>query len=132
MLSPALVRAKQPNPVRNGQPPKGWPFRAMETIDMTELSAQIETLDALVRRHAAGHDLPRHVPHVRLADALARGDDPLHLLPYFSDLGVRIGTLEDLLAACADPGEEEIEAFRIEEGVAVLLVTDGQWMVFTR
>ena len=45
---------------------------------------------------------------------------------------LRIGTLEELLAACADPGEEEIEAFRVEEGVAVFLAVDGLWAVYTR
>jgi len=99
---------------------------------MTQLPSRLETLDELVRRHATGNDLPRPLPRVRFADALARGDDPLHLLPYLNELGVRIGTLEDLLAACTDSGEEEIEAFRVEEGVAVFLVTDGQWTVFTR
>ena len=99
---------------------------------MTEFHPQLETLEALVRRHAAGRNLPRHVPRLRLADALARGDDPLHLLPYLSDLGVRVGTLEDLLAACTDPGEEEIEAFRVEEGILVYLAVDGQWALFTR
>jgi len=89
-------------------------------------------LDTLVRRHAGGNDLPRHLPHVRIADALVRGDDPLHLLPYFTDIGVQIANLEDLLAACTDPGEEEIEAFRVEEGVAVYLIVDGQWALFTR
>jgi hypothetical protein len=72
------------------------------------------------------------VPQLRLADALAHGDDPLHVLPYFADTGVRIANLEDLLAACTDSGEEEIEAFRVEEGVAVFLVVDGQWTLFTR
>jgi hypothetical protein len=99
---------------------------------MNQLPSQLETIEALVSRHAAGRDLPRHVPRLRLADALARGDDPLHLLPYLSDLGVRIGTLEDLLAACTDPGEEEIEAFRVEEGILVYLVVAGQWALFTR
>jgi hypothetical protein len=99
---------------------------------MTELSPQLETLDALVRRHAGGNDLPRCVPKVRLADALERGDDHLHIVSYFRDVGVQVRTLEDLLAACTDPGEEEIEAFRVEEGVAVFLVVDGQWAVFTR
>ena len=99
---------------------------------MTQIPTQLRTFDELVRQHAEGHDLPRHVPHVRLADALARGDDPLHLLPYFAELDRRIENLEDLLSACADPGEEEIEAFRVEQGIAVYLVTDGQWAVFTK
>jgi hypothetical protein len=99
---------------------------------MTQIPAQLRTLDELVRQHAEGHDLPRHIPHLRLANALARGSDPLNLLAYFHDLGVRIVNLEDLLAACTDPGEEEIEAFRVEEGIAVYLVVDGQWAVFTK
>ncbi len=99
---------------------------------MNQLSPQLETLEALVRRHAAGRDLPRHVPRLHLADALARGDDPLHLIQYFSDLDVKIANLEDLLAACNDPGEEEIQAFRVEEGILVYLAVDGQWALFTR
>jgi hypothetical protein len=97
---------------------------------MTE--ARDEMLTELLQRQAAGRDLPRCVSQIRLADALARGDDPLHLLPYFADLGVQIADLEDLLAACLDPGEEELEAFRVEEGVAVFLAVDGLWAVFTR
>ncbi len=99
---------------------------------MTQIPAQLRTLEELIRQHAEGHDLPRHVPHLRLADALARGDDPLHLLPYFAELDRKIEKLEDLLAACADPGEEEIEAFRVEEGIAIYLMVDGQWAVFTK
>ncbi len=99
---------------------------------MTQRPPQLRTLEELVRRHAEGHDLPRHVPHLPLADALARGDDPLHLLPYFADLGTKIENLEDLFAACTDTGEEEIEAYRVEEGIAVYLVPDGQWAVFTK
>ena len=99
---------------------------------MTQTSPQLETLEALARRLAAGHDTPRPLPRVSLADALARGSDPINLLAYFNDLGVRIGTLEDLLAACADPGEEELEAYRVEGGVAVFVAVDGLWALFTR
>ena len=99
---------------------------------MTQIFPQAEALEVLLRRHAAGRDLPRHVPHLRLADALARGDDPLRLIEYFLDLDRKIENLEDLLAACTDPGEEEIEAYRVEEGIAVFFVTDGQWAIFTR
>lgn len=98
---------------------------------MTQIPAQLRTLDELVRQHAEGNDLPRHVPHLRLADALARGTDPLRLIEYFRDLDVKIANLEDLLAACTDPGEEEIEAYRVEEGIAAFLVADGQWAIFT-
>ena len=99
---------------------------------MTQTSPQLETLEALVRRLAAGHDMPRPLPRVSLADALARGDDLLHIVPYFADLDRKITNLEGLLAACADPGEEEIEAYRVEEGVAVFLVVDGLWALFTQ
>ena len=99
---------------------------------MTQTSPQLETLEALARRLAAGHDTPRPLPRVSLADALARGDDPLHIIRYFADLGRKIDNLEDLLAACADPGEEEIEAYRVEGGIAVFLTVDGLWALFTR
>ena len=99
---------------------------------MTQLPPQIRILDELVRQHAEGNDLPRHLPYVRLPDALARGTDPLRLIEYFRDLDRKIENLEDLLAACADPGEEEIEAFRVEEGIAVCLGPDSQWAVFTK
>ncbi len=93
---------------------------------------QDETLAALLRRHAAGNDLPRYVPQIRFADALARGDDPLHILRYFADVGVQVRSMEELLEACNDPAEEEIDAFRVDEGVAVYLAIDGQWLLFTR
>ena len=99
---------------------------------MTQTSPQLETLEALARRLAAGHDTPRPLPRVSLADALARGDDPLHIIRYFAELDRKIANLEDLLAACTDPGEEEIEAYRVEGGVAVFLAVDGLWALFTR
>ncbi len=91
-----------------------------------------ENLAALLREHAAGRDLPRYVPQIAFTEALARGDDPLHILPYLADVGVAVSTMEDLQAAGDDPGEEEMCAFRVEEGVAVLLESDGLWLLFTR
>ncbi len=91
-----------------------------------------ETLAALVRRHAGERDLPRHVPRIAFGEALSRGDDPHHILPYFADVGVAVRSLEDLLEAANDPGEEEMEAYRVEEGVAVYMAVDGQWLLFTR
>ncbi len=93
---------------------------------------QDETLAALIERHAGRHDLPRDVPQIAFSEALRRGDDPLHILPYFADIGVSITTLEGLFDAVNDPSEEEMEAFRVEEGVAVYLAVDGQWLLFTR
>lgn len=99
---------------------------------MVQNPTQLRTLEELIHQHAESNDLPRHVPHLRLADALARGTDPLRLIEYFQDLGKKIDNLEDLFAACTDPGEEEIDAYRVEEGIAVFLVPDGQWSVFTK
>ncbi|HEY1856953.1 hypothetical protein [Acidocella sp.] len=89
-------------------------------------------LAAPLHHHAAGCDLPRYVSKIRFAEALARGDDPLHVLPYFADAGVKITSLEGVFAACNDPAEEELEAYRVEEGVAVHVAIDDQWLVFTR
>lgn len=94
--------------------------------------SQDETLAVLLQRHADGNDLPRFVPQIRFADAMARGDDPLHVLPYFADVGVQVRSMEELLEACNDPAEEELNAFRVDEGIAVHLAIDGQWLLFTR
>jgi hypothetical protein len=71
------VRAAQPNWRENASPFWGWRSPASETIDMNEISPQLETLDALVRRRAAGRsvtflatDLIRGRP-LRLWGALA-------------------------------------------------------------
>lgn len=89
-----------------------------------------ETLAALLRRYCDEHDEPRDVPRVSLADALRRGDDPLHIIPYFASLGLALGSLDDLLAINADDTEEELHAFRVAEGVAVTIASDGLWMLF--
>ncbi|GAB0115743.1 hypothetical protein [Acidisoma sp. C75] len=93
---------------------------------------QQETLAALVERHAGEHDLPRHVLRIGFGEALSRGDDPLHILQYLKDVGVAVATLEQLFEVVSDPGEEDMEAFRVEDGVAVYLAVDGQWLLFTR
>ena len=54
------------------------------------MSAPIETLAALLRRHRDDPDEPLDVPRVSLAEALRRGDDPYHLLPYLPDLGLQL------------------------------------------
>jgi hypothetical protein len=43
-----------------------------------------ETLGALLKRYAGENDEPRDVPRVRFDEAMQRGDDPLHILPYLA------------------------------------------------
>ena len=59
-----------------------------------------------------------------------RGDDPLHILPYLSSLGIMVETLEDLLLINREVTEEEISAFRVAEGIAVVIASDGLWQLF--
>ena len=89
-----------------------------------------ETLAALLRRHCADHDEPRDVPRVSLADALRDGDDPLHIIPYLAGLGLPVQSLDDLLRINDDATEEEVHAFRVAEGVAVTVASDGLWQLF--
>lgn len=89
-----------------------------------------ETLDTLLRRYSAEHDEPRDVPRVSLTDALRSGDDPLHILPYLAGLGFAVRTLDDLLLVNDDDTEEEVHSFRVAEGVAVTLASDGLWLLF--
>ncbi len=95
-------------------------------------TVRYEMLAELVKRHAGERDTPRHVPRIAFSEALSRGDDPHHILPYFGDVGGAVRSLEDLLEAANDPGEEEMAAYRVEDGVAVYLAVDGQWLLFTR
>lgn len=89
-----------------------------------------ETLAALLRRYRDEHDEPRDVPRVSLAEAVARGDDPLHILPYLAGLGLAVRSLDDLLLVNGDGAEEELHAFRVAEGVAVTVASDGLWVLF--
>jgi hypothetical protein len=95
------------------------------------MTDQPETLGALLRRYCEDFDEPRDVARVSLADAIRRGSDPLNLLPYLAGLGIAVASLDDLLAINADEGEEEIRCFRVAEGVAVTVATDGIWALYT-
>ena len=94
------------------------------------MSTTHEPLAALLRRYCDDRDEPRDVPRVSLAEALRDGDDPLHILPYLAGLGLAVGSLDDLLQINDDATEEEVHAFRVEEGVAVTVASDGLWQLF--
>ena len=89
-----------------------------------------ETLGALLERYAGDNDVPRHVPRILFEDALRRSDDPLHVLPYLADIGIEVRTIHDLLKIGDDQSEEEVLSFLVEEGVAVVMVNDGNWLLF--
>lgn len=95
------------------------------------MTQQPETLGALLRRFADDHGDPAEVPSVSLSDAIQQGDDPLHLLPYLASLGMQVATLDDLLAINDDEAEEEVRTFRVAEGIAVTIASDGAWALFT-
>ena len=63
-----------------------------------------ETLADLVRRYCDRDAIPAVVPRVSLAAAMA---------------------------ANADPEEEELHCFRVAEGVAVSVASQGEWLLFT-
>jgi hypothetical protein len=89
-----------------------------------------EPLSALLRRYAGENDEPCDVPRVRFDEAVKRGDDPLHILPYLASVGIVVENLEDLLRINRDVTEEDISAFRVAEGVAVVIASDGLWQLF--
>jgi hypothetical protein len=89
-----------------------------------------ETLAALLRRYCDQPAEPSDVPRVSLGAAVRQGDDPLHVLPYFATLGLTVRSLDDLLKINGDDTEEEIHCFRVTEGVAVTVASDGLWLLF--
>jgi hypothetical protein len=90
----------------------------------------IETLAALLRRYRDDADDPPELPRVSLAEAVRRGDDPLHIIPYLPSLGLTVRSLDDLLLVNQDDTEEEVHSFRVVEGVAVSTASDGLWLLF--
>ncbi len=90
-----------------------------------------ETLADLVRRYCDRDAIPAVVPRVSLAAAVAASADPLDVLAYLAGLGIAVRTLDDLLKINADPGEEELHCFRVAEGVAVSVASQGEWLLFT-
>jgi hypothetical protein len=90
-----------------------------------------ETLADLLRRHSDPDTEPPAVPRVSLAEAAAGGGDPLDVLAYLAGLGITVRTLDDLLAINSDPDEEEVHSFRVAEGVAVAIASQGEWLLFT-
>jgi hypothetical protein len=81
------------------------------------------------RRYLLGAS-PAHT--VALSRALQTGDDPLHILSYIGGLGVHAATLQQLHDAINGlEGEEELFAFQCQEGVAVSVASDDEWILFT-
>jgi len=91
----------------------------------------LETLDALLRRHREDSDEPIEVQSVSLKEALRGGDDPLSIVAYLRGLGLAICELDDLLRINEDPDEDELHAFRVQEGIAVSMASDGIWVLYT-
>jgi len=54
------------------------------------MNTATETLGALLQRYAIDNDEPRDVLRVRFDEAMRRGDDPLHTLPYLAGLGIQM------------------------------------------
>lgn len=89
-----------------------------------------ETLASLIGRYLDPDGTPVQVPRVSLSAALREGDDPLHILRYLAGLGLSVSCLDDLLLINADEGEEELHGFRVAEGVAMTVSSDGLWVLF--
>ena len=94
-------------------------------MDTTE-----ETLASLISRYADPDEPLPDIPRVRLPEALREGDDPLHILTYLSGRGIGVAELGDLLRINDDGAEEEVRCFRVAEGVAVTVASDGLWLLF--
>ena len=90
-----------------------------------------ETLADLVRRYTDPDADPPAIPRVSLAGAVAAGADPLDVLAYLAGLGIAVRTLDDLLRINADSDEDELSCFRVAEGVAVSVASQGGWLLFT-
>ncbi len=89
----------------------------------------LETLEALLERYSYIERLPE-VQRVKFADALRQGDDPLHIIPYLSSVGIQVQMPEDLFRRNDHPDEDELVCFWIPQGVAATINSDDLWLVF--
>lgn len=90
-----------------------------------------ESFTDLVRRYAPAKIDDSHVRRMSLRTALNGGEDPLGLLQYLASLGLVIRALPDLLAINDLEDEEELSAFKVQEGIAVSAASDGVWVLFS-
>ncbi len=90
---------------------------------------ETHTLEELLRRYSSIEKLPE-VQRIKFDDAVRTGEDPLSIVKYFSTLGIAVREPADLFRLNDDPNEEEINAFKIPEGVAVSVESDDLWIVF--
>ncbi len=96
---------------------------------MTQTFPQVETLEALLTRYSSIEKLPE-VQRIKFDEAVRTGEDPLSIVKYFKTLGIAVREPADLFLRNDAPDEEEINAFKIPEGVAVSVESDGLWLVF--
>jgi hypothetical protein len=94
------------------------------------MSHTAEPLAELLRRYHDPAEEPAEVTRISLTAALQRGDDPMHIIEYLNGLGITVSTLDDLLAINDDQTEEELHSFRVSEGIAVSVASDGLWFLF--
>ena len=85
----------------------------------------------LRRRYTEPDTEDEEPPSVSVSAALRTGD-PWRVLDYLRGLNVHVTSLADLEAGVntlAD--DEELAAFRCQEGVALSAASDGRWLLFT-
>lgn len=90
---------------------------------------ETHTLEELLTRYSSIEKLP-DVQRIKFAEAVRTGEDPLSIVKYFGTLGIAVREPADLFRLNEDPNEEEINAFKITEGVAVSVESDDLWLVF--
>lgn len=86
------------------------------------------TLADLLALHTFEDEAPDPPAPVSLAEVLAgRAADPGGVVGYIRGLGIPVATLADVERINDDPGEEELRAHRVAEGVAVSVASEGAW-----
>ncbi len=90
---------------------------------------ETHTLEELLRRYSSIEKLPE-VQRIKFDEAVRTGTDPLSIVRYFATLGIAVREPADLFLRNDALDEEEINAFKIPDGVAVSVESDDLWLVF--
>lgn len=90
-----------------------------------------ESFDNLLERFDfAGDGQTVEVVSVSLTLALTNADDPLGVIGYLGSIGIVVNELDDIMRINGVADEEELSAYRVAEGVAVTVASQGEWVLF--
>jgi hypothetical protein len=98
---------------------------------VSEDESRAEPFSNLLRRFGVADSLEdAEVIRVSFASAFDTYNDPFGILGYLAGIGIVVRSLDDLMQVNGIADEEDLSAYRVAEGVAVTVASQGDWILF--